>query len=206
MAIGTAFVAYPLNVHEVREAILATVGRVRNLQPGLKLHPWEANDVPGRCLVDPILEEISSAAFVVADVSRLNFNVVYEVGFSIGKQKRVILLRNRAIKRDERLARETGIFDTIGYQDYANSEELAKYLIELQNLSALPLKQTRPNRQAPIYIVMPREKTEGEIRLISRVKKEARLFFRSFDPKRMCVCRFAMQSTMCRHLSASFCH
>jgi len=133
--------------------------------------------------VDPILDQISSAAFVVADVSRLNFNVVYEVGFSIGKQKRVILLRNRAIKRDERLARETGIFDTLGYFDYANSGELARYLIELDDLTALPLKQTPPNRQAPIYIVLPREKTEAEIHLVSRVKKEARLFFRSFDPE-----------------------
>jgi len=183
MATGAAFIAYPLSIYEVREAILATVTKVKNLQPALKLHPWEANDVPGRCLVDPILEQISSAAFVIADVSRLNFNVVYEVGFSIGKQKRVILLRNRAIKRDERLVRETGIFDTIGYHDYANSDELAQYLVGLRDLTALPLKQTPPNRQAPIYIVLPREKTEGEIRLISRVKKEARLFFRSFDPE-----------------------
>jgi hypothetical protein len=183
MATGKAFMVYPSSGREVREAILATIGKVKQLQPSLKLHPWEANDTPGRCLVDPTLEEISNAAFVVADISRLNFNVVYEVGFSIGKQKRVILLRNRAIKRDERLARETGIFDTIGYHDYANSDELAKYLIELRDLSPLPLKPTAPNRQAPIYLIMPREKTEAEIRLISRIKKEARLFFRSFDPE-----------------------
>ena len=133
--------------------------------------------------VDPILSEISSADFVIADISRLNFNVVYEVGYSIGKRKRVILLRNKAIKRDDRLARETGIFDTIGYQEYSNSNELAKYLIELKDLTPLPLKQVVPNRRAPIYIILPREKTEAEIRLVSRVKKEARLFFRSFDPQ-----------------------
>src|SRR5207249_10912818 len=115
MAIGNVFIAYPSNVREVREAIMGTVAKVKEVHPALNLHPWQANDIPGRCLVDPILDQISSAAFVVADVSRLNFNVVYEVGFSIGKQKRVILLRNRAIRRDERLARETGIFDTIGY-------------------------------------------------------------------------------------------
>ena len=117
MATGKAFIVYPSKGREVREAILATVAKVKEVHPALNLHPWEANDIPGRCLVDPILDQISSAAFVIADVARLNFNVVYEIGFSIGKQKRVILLRNRAIKRDERLARETGIFDTIGYFD-----------------------------------------------------------------------------------------
>jgi hypothetical protein len=163
VAIGTAFVAYPSNVREVREAILATVSRVGNLQRGLQLRPWEANDVPGKCLVDPILEEISNATFVVADISRLNFNVVYEVGFSIGKQKRVILLRNRAIKRDERLARETGIFDTIGYQNYANSEELAKYLIDLKNLTPLPAKANALKKPSTyLYRFASREGRSGD--------------------------------------------
>jgi hypothetical protein len=183
MAAGKAFIAYPSNLREVKDAIAATTVKVKKLHPTLQLHPWEANDVPGRCLVDPIVDTIIASDFVVADISRLNFNVVYEVGFAIGKRKRVILLRNKAIRRDERLARETGIFDTIGYQDYANSDDVAKYLIELSDLSPLPLKQTLPNRRAPIYIVLPRESTEAEIRLISRVKKEARLFFRSFDPQ-----------------------
>jgi hypothetical protein len=183
MPSGEAFIAYPSSVNEVREAILATVSKAKVINPTLTLHPWEANDVPGRCLIDPILEKINGAAFVVADISRLNFNVVYEVGFAIGRKKRVILLRNRAITREERLARETGIFDTIGYHDYANSDELAKYLTGLRDLSPLPLKPMALNRQAPIYIILPREKAEAEIRLISRVKKEARLFFRSFDPE-----------------------
>jgi len=176
VATGKAFIAYPSNLREVRDAVAGTVSKIKSVHPALTLHPWEANDIPGRCLVDPILETIATADFVIADISRLNFNVVYEVGFSIGKRKRVILLRNKAIKRDERLARETGIFDTIGYQDYANSDELAKYLIDLKDLSPLPLKQILPNRRAPIYIILPREKTEAEIRLVSRVKKEARLF------------------------------
>jgi hypothetical protein len=178
-----AFLAYPSSLREVRDAILATVQKAKQLQPSLNLHPWEANDIAGRCLVDPTLDAIETADFVVADVSRLNFNVVYEVGFSVGKHRRVILLRNKAIKRDERLALETGIFDTMGYQEYSNSEELAKYLVQLQDLTPLPLKQIVPNRRAPIYLVTPREKTEAEIRLFSRVKKEARLFFRSFDPQ-----------------------
>ena len=111
----TAFIAYPSSLREVRDSILATVGKAKQIQPSLTLHPWEANDIAGRCLVDPILEAIETADFVVADVSRLNFNVVYEVGFSVGKQRRVVLLKNRAIKRDDRLALETGIFDTMGY-------------------------------------------------------------------------------------------
>ncbi len=156
--------------------------------------------------VDPVLDEIESASFVVADITRLNFNVAYEVGFSIGKNKRVVLSRNTTVARDERLARETGIFDTIGYLDYANSDDLTKYLLELRDLTPFPLKQTVPNRRAPVYLLLPREKAEAEIRLVSRIKKEARLFFRSFDPEehgRISV-RDAIETSP--HRSVSFCH
>ena len=178
-----AFVAYPFNPREVRDAVAATVEKLKQLRPSLVLHPWEANDIPGRCLVDPILDKIRDADFIVADISQLNFNVIYEIRFSIGKHKRVVLIKNRNLKDNDRLARETGIFDTIGYQAYSNSEDLAKFLSEIHDFIPLPLKQILPNKNAPVYLIAPREKTESEIRLFSRVKKEARLFFRSFDPQ-----------------------
>jgi hypothetical protein len=178
-----AFVAYPFNPREVRETVTATVEKLKQLRPSLVLQPWEANDIAGRCLVDPILEKIQDADFVVADISQLNFNVIYEIGFSIGKHKRVVLIKNRNLKGNDRLISETGIFDTIGYQPYSNSEDLAKFLGEIHDFVPLPLKQILPNKNAPVYLIAPREKTESEIRLFSRVKKEARLFFRSFDPE-----------------------
>jgi hypothetical protein len=95
----------------------------------------------------------------------------------------MVLIKNRNLKGNDRLTRETGIFDTIGYQPYSNSEDLAKFLSELHDFVPLPLKQALPNKNAPVYLIAPREKTESEIRLFSRVKKEARLFFRSFDPQ-----------------------
>jgi hypothetical protein len=55
--------------------------------------------------------------------------------------------------------------------------------VQLKDLNPLPIQQSMANRNAPVYLVAPREKTEAEIRLFSRVKKEARLFFRSFDRK-----------------------
>jgi hypothetical protein len=156
----------------------------RYLKPSLTLEAWENNDIAGRCLVDPIREKIADADFVVADISKLNFNVVYEVGFSIGRRKRIFLIRNRNLREDDlRLTREVGIFDTIGYIPYANSDDLSTYISELKDLNPLPIQLSMTNRNAPVYLIAPREKAEAEIRLFSRVKKEARLFFRSFDPQ-----------------------
>ena len=79
-----------------------------------ELVPWEANDVAGYCLTDPVLERIGSADIILADITRLNFNVTYEIGYAIGKQKRVYLVRNKALTPDDKLVREVGIFDTLG--------------------------------------------------------------------------------------------
>jgi hypothetical protein len=78
------------------------------------------------------------------------------------------------------LIREVGIFDTLGYKGYSNSRELASYLAELRDLTPLPIPESI-NTAAPVYLVLPKVKTDPEIRTISRIKK-ARLMFRTFDP------------------------
>jgi hypothetical protein len=173
----SAFIAFPVSPPQIGETVRETIKILRTSKPGLTLHSWEANDIAGRCLVDPIVQEIVERDFVIADISKLNFNVVYEIGFAIGKNKRVFLLKNKAIRSDDRLAREVGIFDTIGYFSYANSNDLSKAISELKDPTPLPVNKSIENKTAPVYLMTPREKTESEIRIFSRVKKEARLFF-----------------------------
>ncbi len=120
---------------------------------------------------------------MVADITRLNFNVVYEVGYAIGVKKRAILVLNEAIISDDRLTREVGIFDTLGYMKYSPAHELSDFLCGLTDLAPLSYAASAINRKAPVYVIAPREKTEAEIHLFSRLKKQARLFYRSFDPE-----------------------
>ena len=111
------FVAYPSNPGELGTTIESACSLTKNLRPFWKLHPWRANDIAGYCLSDPIIEKIEGSNLVIADVTKLNFNVAYEIGYAIGKQKRVFLIRNRSIVADERLLRDVGLFDTLGYEE-----------------------------------------------------------------------------------------
>ena len=67
---------------------------------------------------------------LIADITYLNFNVTYEIGFAIGQNKRTILIRNVSIEGHANRYSEIGIFDTIGYFDYNNSDELYTYNTE----------------------------------------------------------------------------
>lgn len=176
------FVAYPSKPREVGEAIRAAHGRLKDKHGHHGLSIWEENDVAGRCLVDPILSKIALGNILIADITRLNFNVLYEVGFAIGKKKRVFLIKNNTLTSDEHLIQEVGIFDTLGYQEYQNSQQLIDKILKIDDLIPLKFDEQDINTKQPVYVVTPQQKTNLEVRLISRIKK-AKLQFRTFDPE-----------------------
>ena len=119
----TAFFAYPSKDREVvltiREALERSAGGLATFA----LSGWEENDITGRFLRAPILEKLDDAICLFADITTLNFNVTYEIGYAIGRGKRVVLVRHGAIKPSD-LVQRIGIFDTLGYSTYVNAGEL----------------------------------------------------------------------------------
>lgn len=180
MAELNGLLAYPSRPTTIGSVIHSTLEIVR--AEGIdELATWEENDIPGRFIVEPILAKIDEGNILIADITRLNFNVTFEIGYAIGCSKRVALIKNSALTGSDQLIREVGIFDTLGYKNYSNSGELASFLRGLSDLEPLPLPETI-NTAAPVYLVLPKLKTDIEIRTIARIKK-ARLRFRAFDPE-----------------------
>jgi hypothetical protein len=176
-----ALFAYPSRPAQIGQTIRAAIDATRIAFPKLRVKSWEENDVAGRFLVEPILTEIDAATFVVADITRINFNVVFEIGYAIGRRKRTYLVRNSSLTTSDELVREIGVFDTLGYSEYVQSSDLAEQLRSMDGSAPLIFDDSRINTASPVYAVLPRIKTDAEIRLVSRIKK-ARLQFRSFDP------------------------
>lgn len=79
-----AFFAYPSAPQEVGQVIHAAQSALRLRCPALQIHTWQENDISGRALVDPIFHEISESDYVFADITSLNFNVTFEIGYAIG--------------------------------------------------------------------------------------------------------------------------
>lgn len=180
MAQYTGFVAYPSSPPELTATIRDAVEMLNVESGSLAFQTWEHNDVAGRPLTVPILSGIEQANVLVADVTRLNFNVTYEVGYAIGIQKRVLLVKNSAMTGDNALVLKTGIFDTLGYETYSNAEELRAILKRTADLTPLKI-ETEPDTKAPAYLLKTPVRTTEMTRIVARVKR-ARLFYRSFTP------------------------
>jgi hypothetical protein len=175
------FVAHPSEPPDIGSVINTALDALRTTHQTLDLRSWEEHDIAGRFIVDPVLTDIEHADLLVADITRLNFNVLFEIGYAIAQDKRVYLIRNSALTSSDELIRNVGIFDTLGYEKYANSQELAASLARVSSIAPLNLNRRSINTASPIYIVLPRIKTDSEIRLVSRIKR-ARLQFRTYDP------------------------
>ncbi len=177
-----AFVAYPSKDAHLAQLIslgVSKANRMLHLQP-LRYAPWAFNDVAGAPLLSPIIEGIESSKFIVADVTYLNPNVVYEVGFAIGRRRRCFLVRHANTQGDLKIAGQVGIFDTLGYETYVDDEALAGTLTAYIDATPLPFSTTL-DRLAPVYVVEPPSKGGVATLMTSRLKK-AKYKYRSFNP------------------------
>jgi hypothetical protein len=178
----SGLVAYPSTPSDLGPIIRRALARLHQQQQFQNLGSWEENDIPGRFIASDVLQRIEAGNLLVADVTHLNFNVIFEVGYAIGCKKRVFLIRNEAMLQDAATVRQVGIFDTLGNVTYTDSASLASRLSQITDLSPLRFDEQVTSTTAPVYLLLPQIKGDAETRLIARVKK-ARLFYRSFDPE-----------------------
>lgn len=173
------FFAYPSQPNQLSIVITDAIEQA-NKDGGCSFKSWEENDIAGRPLTAPIFQELETSNILVADITRLNFNVTYEIGYAIGKGKRVFLVRNKEFKHEADKITKIGIYDTLGYESYANAYELNKLLTSINDLKPINTVSSL-SRATPLYLIETPIKGSVMINIVSRVKK-ARLFYRSFTP------------------------
>lgn len=177
-----AFLAYASTPDEIGRTIEAFAKTPTVKHHFSELETWKNLDIAGRFISDSVLRKIDAKEYFIADISTLNFNVTYELGYAIGKCKKIWLIRNTSLDDSQFKAdmNNLGLFDTIGHKPYNNTSALAELTKELHLATAQTIP-TELNTKAPVYILDTEIKTDYSQAVISRIKK-AGLFYRSFDP------------------------
>lgn len=173
-------VAYPSEPYDLGSTIKHSIEIIHEKRI-CRLVVWEENDIPGKFIGTEVMNEIDKGNIFIADVTVMNFNVVFEIGYAIGRKKRAFLIRNETIRPAGDVIREVGIFDTLGYLPYNDSTSLSAMLSEVTNLTPIKFDDQATNNTTPVYVLLPKTKGDIETHIIARIKK-ARLFYRSFDP------------------------
>ena len=110
---------------------------------------------------------------IVADVTTLNFNLMFEIGYALGLEVPVIPIRDTTIITSRLEFQSLGLLDTLGYLDFQNADTLARGIIERWPVPALPNPRVELNRDKPLLVVKGHIPTEGDVRLMSTLKRSA---------------------------------
>lgn len=177
-----AFFIYPSEPVIIASNIRECVQSLQSYSSSGNWKTWETLKVGGHIIYCEICKAIRSSKLIVADITTLNFNVLFEIGYALGLGKKVLPVRDETYQKDNQIFNEIGIFDTLGYVKYNNSKELLN--IVRNNSIDYPAISTFPeiNKQQPIYYVKSHIDTNGSLRILSLLKKCA-FRFRTFDPR-----------------------
>lgn len=173
---------YPSEPEILASTVETSVSALPSLTGGQVWRSWKQLDIPGQIIFCEICKALRFVKLVVADVTTLNFNLLFEIGYAIGLGLPVLPIRDTSYVRDSRVFDELGLLATLGYIDYANSEALAKAVAERIGDASLFPNYLAPNSEQPLYLVRSHIQSEGMVRLMSVLKKSG-LRFRTFDPQ-----------------------
>jgi hypothetical protein len=143
---------------------------------------WKDLGVAGQIVFCRICMAIRFAGVVFADVTTLNFNLLFEIGYAIGLGIPVVPIRDTSFVKDSRVFGELGLIDTLGYCDFENAQQLSGKILNMGVPSPVWPQQHAVDKERPLYVMKSPIHSEGMVRLMSAVKKSG-LRFRSYDPR-----------------------
>ena len=177
------FVFYSSKQEVIASTLEEAVRKLRRSKPPIQVGSWRDLPTGGQMIFCEICKAQRFTGVAIADVTTLNFNVMFEIGFALGLGVPVIPIRDTTLSWDNHTFQELGLLDTFGYQDFQSSDDLAEKLPNVIRHSSFPFSQiSRRNLDQPVYIVKSPIATDGQIKLMSVMKKSG-LRFRTFDPK-----------------------
>jgi hypothetical protein len=117
------FVAYPSLPVDRVESIEKAVEEIKG-GGVVDIVGWKSLVIGGRVVINAICDEIKNHQIFVADVTGLNPNVLFELGYAIAHTKRVWLLLNPHIERAKVDFDRFQLLTTVGFAPYSNSRDI----------------------------------------------------------------------------------
>lgn len=171
---------YPSQPRHIGATIESAAAALRE-RTGEAWATWRDMDIPGRTIFCEICKSIRGSTAVYADVTTLNFNLLFEIGFSIGLGRPVCPIRDSTYSVDKKIFDAVGLLDTLGYVDFTNTQQLVDAVVSMGPPAPVGLPPKRTYRESPLYVLKGPIDTDGAVRLFSLIKK-SRLGFRTHDP------------------------
>ncbi|MGB6692482.1 MAG: hypothetical protein WBE76_31960 [Terracidiphilus sp.] len=170
------FVAYASSLPGKGDAIEAAVSEIN--QGGIaEVTSWTTLNITGRPIIGAICEEIRQSNLVIADITNLNPNVLFELGFAATQNKRLFLIFNPKVAGAKALFERFQLLTTVCYSAYTNSHEIVAHFYKEEPykklkqtlLADLAQSATIAAKRDSLLYIKPEVSTESVMRITRRV-------------------------------------
>ncbi len=125
----TMFYAYPALPKDIAESIESSIEEV-NRGEVLKIVGWKDLHTVGKMLIDSIVAKIDEADLFACDLTALNLNVLFELGYAIGRGKRLWISVSETVDPDQRGVRKIDTLVPVGHSRYFNRVQLVNAIYQ----------------------------------------------------------------------------
>jgi len=195
-----AFVAYSSSPAARSETIEQAIKTIHGGEL-VDIVGWRQVAVGGRLIIGAICDEIRKRELFIADVTGLNPNVLFELGYAIAHGKRVWLLFDPNIEKAKVDFERFQLLTTLGYRPYSNSHDIVNGFFEDQPYKSLEkaafkdlLQTPSATRRASLLYLKPDVDTDASIRIARRVASPLSPWFATFSRRNMSTGRPIMRS------------
>lgn len=174
-----AFLGYSSTPELARESLQRSAGLITQL--GVDAETWEELAIGGRLVISAVLAAIDNSDVSIFDVSTLSPNVLYELGYAIGRARRIWLLidstDHEAVAQWERFR----LLSSVGYRGWTSSEDIRnKYAADQPHMAEVtiydqliePSLVNEPRGAAIFYMPMSYD-TDAKLAVDRRLAIEA---------------------------------
>src|SRR5687768_1703675 len=113
------FFAYPSQPYIAE--IITNVVHTINDTGVVHLKTWESCKVGGKIIISELCKVIDDAQIFCADLTKVNHNVMFELGYAIARNKRIWLVVDPSVVETKADLARLKILTTVGYATYKNS-------------------------------------------------------------------------------------
>jgi len=119
------FFAYSSTPPALAETVETAIGRLKT-DSIVTVIGWRDLRTTGKLLISKICEAIERSEIFACDLTTLNNNVLFELGFAIAKNRRIWVIRDPSFERRHVDFEKLRLMTTVGYKPYSNSREIVK--------------------------------------------------------------------------------
>lgn len=172
----SCFVAYPSTPPSLAETIEGGIGGIRKGQI-VSIDGWKSTSVAGKFIMTTICKSIEARDVFICDLTHLNHNVLFELGYAVAKKRRIWILLDPSVEKSKTDYEKFKLLTTVGYSPYSNSHEIEKAFYSdepYKDLESTIYREAiesaiNPRRSPTLLYLNSGIETESSVRLSRRV-------------------------------------